>query len=650
MLYIVPLKPQSSFGIAGLWGISKESFTSVNSFEFNPSNYSVIKDWAFSVSYGGELSKNITSSLYQISVVKTIDDHFISLRYSPGFQKEFIFKSGEAVIINSEEPITLESRFQYKELYGTGYSYKLNRNLSTGFNVRFFEQNFTQENVTTIYSDTIYFVRETEAESSDFVKADIGLVWRAADNLAFSLSSLNLLKFKNESANTSNNKFRLKEERSALIGLSFNPFESMNLALIYETSNSFQGSINNFFNIGKNKIGLGITTFHDEEQHPFLAGIVPAAFFTSRLFDVSLSWLKYFSSRTATGSFSDFSENGISSIINNRYSFDRVLLTFNFKLNTKIEQRVKFLDVKILKNIYPSLAERYSSFPVAVAKVVNISDEKLTIKPTMMISRVNDNPIQSPSVSISPGDTVDVNFFAIVPEDYSKVNPEISYADFYLTTVSDDYDDKFQMAILINGKNAWDGNVHNLKYFIRKDRDFTVSYSKQILSKYKTELDTVRSALSFFYRAKFIFDEFIKNMQYIADPRATAEYVQYPKETIDLKGGDCDDLSVCYSSLLESVGIETALVDFKSREEIRHVNVMFNTKLSPRQATLITENDLKYLVRKNEDGIDEVWIPVEVTTLTGFEDAWSIAAEKFQQDAINNLGLIKGAVEIIDVY
>ncbi|MBS4034680.1 MAG: transglutaminase domain-containing protein [Ignavibacterium sp.] len=650
MVYIVPLKAQSSFGIAGLWGISKESFTSISSFEFNPGNYSVIRDWAFSVSYGGELSKNFTSSLYQISAAKNIDDHFISLRYSPGFQKEFIFRSGEAVIINNEDPITLESRFQYKELFGAGYSFKFNANLSAGFNVRFFEQNFTQENVNTIYSDTIYFVRETETESANFGKADFGLVWKAFDNLAFSLSSLNLLTFKNETANSPNERFKLKNERTALIGVSYNSLEYMNLALMYETSRSFQGSINNFFNIGKNKIGFGITTFHDKRQHPFLAGIIPAAFFTSRLFDVSLSWLKYFSNRTSTGSFSSFSENGISSIINNRYSFDKILLTVNFKLNTKLEQRVKFLDVEILKNIYPSLAERYSSFPIAVARVANISEEKLTVKPTMVISGVNENPIQSPSVSIFPGDTVDINFYMIIPDDYYKANPGISYADFYLSTVSDDYDDKFQMAILINGKNAWDGNVHNLKYFIRKDRDFTIGYSKQLLSNYKTELDTVRSALSFFSKAKFIFDEFIKNMQYISDPRATAEYVQYPKETIDLKGGDCDDLSVCYSALLESVGIETALVDFKSGGDLRHVNVMFNTKLSPRQANHITENDLKYIVRKNEDGVDEVWIPVETTTLTGFKDAWSTAAGKFQQDAINNLGLIKGDVEIIDVY
>jgi hypothetical protein len=77
---------------------------------------------------------------------------------------------------------------------------------------------------------------------------------------------------------------------------------------------------------------------------------------------------------------------------------------------------------------------------------------------------------------------------------------------------------------------------------------------------------------------------------------------------------------------------------------------MFNTKLSPQQANLITENDTKYFIRKNNDGVDEVWIPIETTSLSDFDYAWTIAAEKFQKDAINDFGLIKGEVEIIDIY
>ncbi len=139
-------------------------------------------------------------------------------------------------------------------------------------------------------------------------------------------------------------------------------------------------------------------------------------------------------------------------------------------------------------------------------------------------------------------------------------------------------------------------------------------------------------------------------MVYVSDPRASVEYVQFPEQTFKLKGGDCDDLSVSYCSILESVGIQTALVDFKGNGEIRHVNVLFNTKLLPGDASLITSNDSKYFIRKNEQGIDEIWIPVETTSLTDFNEAWNIGVEKFNREAIDELGIASGKVEIIDVY
>jgi hypothetical protein len=119
---------------------------------------------------------------------------------------------------------------------------------------------------------------------------------------------------------------------------------------------------------------------------------------------------------------------------------------------------------------------------------------------------------------------------------------------------------------------------------------------------------------------------------------------------LELKGGDCDDLSVAYCSLLESVGIQTALVDYRGNGERRHVNVLFNTKLTPQQAQLITGNDSKYFIRKDSNGKDEVWIPVETTSLTDFDEAWNTGVEKFNREAIKDLGIASGKVYIIDVY
>jgi len=650
MLIAVSASGQTSFGLNGIYGISEESFTSINSFEYNISNYSVIKDWAFSFTYGGEFASSVTSNLYQITAAKTFGSHFVSLRYTPGYQKEFIFKSGEAIPFNNTEPINLESRFLYKELFGAGYSYRINSDLSVGFNVRYFKHDFTNENVTAIFSDTIYFVRETEEDNSELWKTDIGVIWKPFDKLLINLGSINLFTLDSEVTNENNSNFEIKTDKALFAGINYSPSKFFNMYLNLETNNSFLGGMSYLFDLNKNKLGFAVSAFHDNEQEPYIAGIIPAAIFTSKYFDLSLTYVKYFSERNTTGSYLDFKIDGISNIINNKYSYDKLLLTTNFKLNTLVEQRVKFLGVEIKHNIYPALNDKYIDEPVATAKVVNLTNEKIDVKPYLIISGISEDKLQSPIVSIPPYDTSEVNYYAVISENYTGVNPEITYANFYLMTVNDDFDDEYQKAMLVNGINAWDGNVKNLRYFIQRDMDFSVKYSKTILAKYKTEIDTIANAISNFHKAKIIFNSFIENLTYTSDPRASAEYVQYPNQTLELKGGDCDDLSVCYSSLLESIGIETALVDYKTNASLRHVNIMFNTKLSPNQAYLISENDTKYFIRKNESGDDEVWIPIETTSLSDFERAWIIASDKFQTEAINNFGLVKGEVQIIEVY
>lgn len=650
MLTVVSASGQTSFGLNGMYGISDESFTSLNSYEYNISNYSVIKDWGFSFTYGGEFASSVTSNLYQITAAKTFGSHFVSLRYTPGYQKEFIFKSGQAIPYNNSEPITLESRFLYKELFGAGYSYRISNAFSVGFNVRYFKQDFTNENVTAIFSDTIYFVRETEEDNSELWKTDIGVVWKPSDRVVINFGSINFLTLDNKITNEDNSDFKIKTDKALFAGINYLHSNDLNMYLNLETSNSFLGGLSYLFDLNKNKLGFAISAFHDAEQEPFIAGIIPAVIFKSKYFDLSLTYVKYFSERNSTGNYTDFKSNGISNIINNRYSYDKLLLTTNFKLNTLVEQRVKFLGVEIKQNIYPALNDKYIDNPVATAKVVNLTNERIDVKPYMIISGINEDKLQSPIVSISPYDTSEVNYYAVISESYTGVNPEISYANFYLMTINDDFDDEYQKPLLVNGINAWDGNVKNLKYFIQRDMDFSLKYSKTILAKYKSEIDTVANALAIFYKAKIIFNEFIKNLTYTSDPRASAEYVQYPNQTLELKGGDCDDLSVCYSSLLESIGIETALVDYRTNASLRHVNIMFNTKLLPNQASLISENDTKYFIRKNESGTDEVWIPIETTSLSDFESAWTIASDNYQTEAINNFGLVNGKIQIIDVY
>ncbi len=51
----------------------------------------------------------------------------------------------------------------------------------------------------------------------------------------------------------------------------------------------------------------------------------------------------------------------------------------------------------------------------------------------------------------------------------------------------------------------------------------------------------------------------VENYKYYSDPRSR-EFIQAPYETIDVKGGDCEDLTILLNSLLENIGIKTYMV------------------------------------------------------------------------------------------
>ncbi len=638
--------PQSSFGLAGYWGLQESVTIPFYNYESNSSNYFGIKDWGISLQYGAEFSGSANSSLYLLSLAKKLGNHSLSARFTPGYQKEFLFATGESIIINDTTTQSLDANYNYKELFGLGYSYKFDEQFSAGLVVRFFNQDFNQQIVKPVFGDTLYLVRENLNESANMWNVDLGLDYILNKNFQFRVSSINLINIKDDFTIEEFQEFEMHQKRGALLMASYMPAEFINLHVLYETSNSFQISTTGY----AKGFTYGLTAFHDYYQEPYIAGLIPAVGYRTNLFEFLLSGVKYFSERNTKASFSKFAEEGIYNIINNRYSFDKIVLSMALNISGIPEKQVELIDVEIVRDIYPTFYDKYIDQPFAYGLVVNISDKTVSVIPSVKIEGITTDKIQSPPQTLAPGDTAKVPFYLIIPDKYVIDKATLSYADFYVTASSTEPDAQLQKAALINGMNSWDGNVANLRYFIKRDVEFSMNYSKSILSNNKSVIDTIPSELSSFYKSKIIFNDFVKKLVYTSDPRATAEYVQFPKQTIELKGGDCDDLSVAYSSLLESVGIQTALVDYKEDGEIRHVNVLLNTKLLPSQAKLITNNDSKYFIRKNEQESDEVWIPIETTSLTDFDEAWNVGVEKFSREAVNNLGLAAGKVEIINVY
>ena len=431
MALSLKILPQNSFGLAGYWGLQESITIPFYNYESNSSNYFGIKDWGISLQYGAEFSGSVNSSLYLLSMGKKLGNHSLSARYTPGYQKEFLFATGESIIINDTTTQSLEANYNYKELFGLGYSYKFDEQFNAGLVVRFFNQDFNQEIVKPVFGDTLYLVRENLNESTNMWNVDLGFDYILNKNFQFRVSSINLINIKDDFTVEEFQEFEMDQKRGALLIASYMPSEFINFHLLYETSNSFQISTTGY----AKGFTYGLTAFHDYYQDPYIAGLIPAFGYRTNLFEILFSGVKYFSERNTDASFSKFYEEGIHNIINNRYSFDKIVLSLALNISSIPEKQVELIDIEIVRDIYPTFYDKNIEQPFAYGLVVNISDKPVSVIPSVKIEGITDDKIQSPPQTLAPGDTAKVPFYIIIPDKYIIDKATLTYADFYVSCI-----------------------------------------------------------------------------------------------------------------------------------------------------------------------------------------------------------------------
>ena len=98
--------------------------------------------------------------------------------------------------------------------------------------------------------------------------------------------------------------------------------------------------------------------------------------------------------------------------------------------------------------------------------------------------------------------------------------------------------------------------------------------------------------------------------------------ISLPRDTLKRATGDCDDLTVLYASILETVGIETAFITVPG-----HIYAAFNTRVPSRSYKSVHPDRNMTL---NING--ELWIPVEITMIgtDDFLSAWRKGIEQYK--------------------
>ncbi len=106
----------------------------------------------------------------------------------------------------------------------------------------------------------------------------------------------------------------------------------------------------------------------------------------------------------------------------------------------------------------------------------------------------------------------------------------------------------------------------------------------------------------------------------MSENAAVVDYLQYPSQTLMYRGGDCDDLSILFCSMLESTGIATAFITIPG-----HIFMAYDMGMSEAEAREKFFDPGLLIFR---DG--HAWAPVEITMVKdGFVKAWRVGAKEW---------------------
>ncbi len=160
-----------------------------------------------------------------------------------------------------------------------------------------------------------------------------------------------------------------------------------------------------------------------------------------------------------------------------------------------------------------------------------------------------------------------------------------------------------------------------------------VNLVRAVVGEFKETKDETQLAAAFFdalglYGLTYIQDP--TNPYQVSSAKGdAADYLQFPRETLERKSGDCDDLVAFYSSGLESMGINTRVLEVPG-----HMLMMFSTGIAAEDDGYTMDN--MYVIY---EGV--LWVPVE-TTLVGnsFIKAWENGSATYYKYKDNGLTIL----------
>jgi tetratricopeptide (TPR) repeat protein len=292
-------------------------------------------------------------------------------------------------------------------------------------------------------------------------------------------------------------------------------------------------------------------------------------------------------------------------------------------------------------NLFPVLYEYYENRPMGRVTITNNSQKTITdLKVFFFVDGYMKAPTPCPSVArLAPGATATVEVNALFSEkvlevtEQTRITAKLSF-DYAVEVWELHQETTVPLNLHARNEITWDDD--------RKAAAFVSSRDPAVLQFGRNTAtwveDVGAEAVNWNLRMAMGIWEALRlyGMTYVADTTSPYEvkskqtgavdFLQFPRETLKYTTGDCDDLSILYCSLLQSLNIDTAFITVPG-----HIYAAVSLGLSPEDAKRIFSrpDDLVY------SGTD-TWLPVEITALgSSFIEAWALGASEWREASKN---------------
>lgn len=287
------------------------------------------------------------------------------------------------------------------------------------------------------------------------------------------------------------------------------------------------------------------------------------------------------------------------------------------------------------EEVFPVFFKYYDEHPIGHAGIRNVSEQTVrNIHMNLFVNQYMDNPTTcTVPIALEPGESADVDingFFndrVMTIEESTKVSAEIKLV---YSADGQEYQETYTQVIRLHDRNTmtWDDFSKPAAYVTSKD-GAVLSLRGQISRVLRDARPTavhpnLQTAIALHAALN------LHGISYTPDPSSpyrqgdelALDYIQFPRQTLAYKAGDCDDLSILYCAMLESFSIPTAMVLVPG-----HIFIALDLDMSVQVARSQFPRVEDLIFRGGN-----AWLPLEVTSISdGFMSAWQAGARQWRE-------------------